>query len=68
MPLAEADVVITLCAEEECPVGYTRGRREAWPLPDPAAAPPGAEYEAFRRTRDELARRIAAFWQRSQPA
>ncbi len=65
IPMADADVVITLCAEEECPVAFTRARREAWPLPDPAAAPPGEEPDAFRRVRDELAARIAAFWRRT---
>lgn len=62
VPLASADVVITLCAEQECPVAFTRGRREAWPLPDPAQAGLGEERDAFRRVRDELAGRLEVFW------
>jgi arsenate reductase len=66
VPLAEADVVITLCAEEECPVAYTRGRRLAWPLPDPAAPAASAEEErkAFQTVRDTIHTRLAGFWRR----
>ena len=54
------DVVITLCAEEVCPVFPRRVKKIHWPLPDPAAEPPLASpMEAFRDVRDELARRIA---------
>jgi arsenate reductase len=65
IPLADADVVITLCAEEECPVAYTRGRRLAWPHPDPAApaANEDAQHESFRRVRDMIRERLSEFWQ-----
>jgi arsenate reductase len=56
------DTVITLCDEEECPVFAGKARRLHWGLPDPGAIQ-GSEEErlsAFRRTRDELRRRIAA--------
>ncbi len=59
VPLEDADVVITLCAEEECPVGLTRARRLAWELPDPAG---GGTPAAFRTVRDELAARLRRFW------
>jgi len=55
------DTVITLCAEEVCPVFLGRARRLHWPLPDPVAA--GADQGAidrFRKVRDEIARRLAA--------
>jgi len=54
--------VITLCGEEECPVFLGRARRLHWGLPDPAALDGGEpeRLDAFRRTRDELRRRIAA--------
>jgi arsenate reductase len=56
----DVDLVVTLCAEQVCPAYPKRVKKLHWPLPDPTAAPPGAErLEAFRRTRDELARRIA---------
>ncbi len=52
------DVVITLCAEEICPVSLGRARRLHWPLPDPAATPAEAAPQRFRDVRDELRRRI----------
>lgn len=65
VPLADADVVATLCAEEECPVAFTRGRRLAWPHPDPAAPADSeeAKRETFRRVRDMIRDRIERFWQ-----
>ena len=55
------DVVVTLCADEVCPVFPKRVKKLHWPLPDPAAEPSPAEHplDAFRDVRDELARRIA---------
>lgn len=64
VPYADADVVITLCAEEVCPVVPATTRKLHWPLPDPARFT-GTEEERlaeFRKVRDELARRIAEFW------
>jgi arsenate reductase len=58
------DTVITLCAEEECPIFVGRVTRLHWGLPDPGAIQ-GSEEErlsAFRRTRDELCRRIGALF------
>jgi arsenate reductase (thioredoxin) len=63
VPLAQADVIVTLCADEVCPVvPGGRARRLHWPLPDPAAVrvDAAARLAAFRATRDELARRIDA--------
>ena len=55
------DVVITLCAEEVCPVFLGRARRVHWGLPDPAGAGGTEEQQlqAFREVRDELRRRLA---------
>lgn len=56
------DYVITLCAEEVCPVVITKAKKLHWPLPDPAGS--GTEEELikrFRDTRDEIERRIVAF-------
>ena len=60
---AAVDTVITLCAEEVCPVYLGAARRLHGPLPDPAGA---AESEAtglerFRAVRDELRERIRSF-------
>jgi arsenate reductase (thioredoxin) len=54
------DLVVTLCAEEVCPVFLSRARRLHWPLPDPAAAPPEAAPARFREVRDALRERIVA--------
>ena len=59
--LAGVEAVITLCAEEVCPVFLGQARRVHWGLPDPATASGDEEelLEAFRRVRDELRRRLA---------
>ncbi len=60
------DVVITLCAEEECPVFLGRARRLHWGLPDPAGrgADEVAQLQSFREVRDELRRRLAVVFGR----
>lgn len=52
--------VITLCAEEVCPVYLDEASRIHWPLPDPAGRAEGEEegLERFRAVRDELRSRI----------
>jgi arsenate reductase len=58
------DLVITLCAEEVCPVFLGRARRLHWPIPDPASTDPALSHEAlltrFRAARDTLAARLPA--------
>jgi arsenate reductase len=58
---ATVDTVVTLCAEEVCPVFLGQARRLHWGLPDPAAVggDEATRRAAFRSTRDELRRRIA---------
>jgi molybdopterin-guanine dinucleotide biosynthesis adapter protein len=54
------DAVITLCAEEVCPVFLGKAHRLKWGLPDPAGIT-GAEearLNAFRSVRDELLIRL----------
>lgn len=57
------DTVITLCAEEVCPVYLGAARRLAWPLPDPAGHDESevASLDRFRAVRNELRSRIAAW-------
>ena len=60
VPLDEIDLVVTLCAEEVCPLFPRPVRKLHWPLPDPAKAT-GSDEErlaAFRAVRDELAARL----------
>ncbi len=54
------DAVITLCAEEVCPVFLGKAKRVHWGLPDPAAAGGSDEerLQDFRKVRDELRRRL----------
>lgn len=59
---AAVDVVITLCAEEVCPLLPGRVLRLHWPIPDPAAGDPGLSAEQmrdrFRTARDRIGARI----------
>lgn len=55
---ASVDTVITLCAEEVCPVFLGQARRLHWPIPDPASKDPTIPHDAmlarFREARDTL--------------
>jgi arsenate reductase len=57
---ASVATVITLCAEEVCPLFLGEARRLAWPLPDPAGAGRTEEEElaSFRAARDHIATRL----------
>ena len=58
--LEPIDTVVTLCANEVCPVIPGERRKLHWPLPDPAAAT-GSDDERlgrFREIRDEIDRLI----------
>jgi len=61
---ASADLVITLCADEVCPVLPGRVKRLHWPIPDPASDDPNLSADEmrvrFRTARDEIRARIAA--------
>jgi arsenate reductase len=50
--------VITLCAEEVCPVFLGKARRLHWPIPDPASKDPSVPREEmltrFRTARDTI--------------
>lgn len=59
--LAGLNYVITLCAEEVCPVFLSKtAKRLHWPLPDPAGQPGTYEeqLERFRKTRIEIEKRL----------
>jgi arsenate reductase (thioredoxin) len=66
IPPEGVEVVITLCAEEECPVFLGKARRLHWGLPDPGGAGLGEEQQlqSFRDVRDELRRRLAVVFGR----
>ncbi len=56
------DAVITLCAEEVCPVWLERAWRLHWALGDPAAVEGSGRMDAFRTVRDELQRRLTVLF------
>ena len=65
VPLDSADLIITLCAEEVCPVVPATVKHLHWPLHDPSSGEQGTKDEqlgAFRKTRDEIARRLDELW------
>lgn len=55
---ATVGTVITLCAEEVCPVYLGRARRLHWPIPDPATRDPSIPRDEmlarFRAARDTI--------------
>jgi len=55
---ASVDLVVTLCAEEVCPVFLGKNRRLHWPIPDPASADPTLSreqmLERFRTARGKI--------------
>lgn len=66
IPPGDVEVVITLCAEEECPVFLGKARRIHWGLPDPGGAglSDAQKLQSFRDVRDELKRRLSAVFGR----
>jgi arsenate reductase len=58
--LQSLEAVITLCAEEVCPVLPYPAKRLHWPLPDPAGRDGGSDeqLQRFRETRDTIAARL----------
>lgn len=59
---AQLDLVVTLCADEVCPVLPGGTRRLHWPIPDPASSDPTLSAETlrqrFRTARDEIRARM----------
>jgi arsenate reductase len=64
IPSERIATVITLCAEEVCPIFPGEVEVLHWPLPDPAAAanPEADLLEQFRETRDEIQTRLRRFF------
>jgi protein-tyrosine-phosphatase len=58
---AAVDTVITLCAEEVCPVFLGQAERLHWPTPDPAGHEDEShaqQLERFRAVREQIRRRL----------
>lgn len=64
--------VVTLCAEEVCPVLLGKAPRLHWPIADPASSDPALGREAmlarFRVARDEIAARLDALEEFLRPS
>lgn len=62
---ARIETVITLCAEEVCPVFLGKARRLHWPIPDPASNDPTIAREEmlarFRAARDTIRAMVEQF-------
>jgi arsenate reductase len=58
----DVELVVTLCAEEVCPLWLGSAPRLHWPIADPASDDPSLDPEAmrarFRAARDEILRRL----------
>ncbi len=62
--LADLDYVITLCAEEICPVLISKAKKLHWPFPDPASKQILSEeisLKRFREARGSIKKRIQDF-------
>jgi arsenate reductase (thioredoxin) len=61
--VSELDFVITLCAEEVCPVIISKAKKLHWPLPDPAghAGSDAEQLARFRQTRALLQDHLEKF-------
>ena len=64
---ATVGTVITLCAEEVCPVFLGKARRLHWPIPDPASKDPSLSRDEmltrFRTARDTIRGMLERFKQ-----
>ena len=66
---ASVDKVITLCAEEVCPVFLGNAERLHWPLTDPATSEKSQtdQLKQFRVVRDQILERLKNFeWKSSK--
>jgi arsenate reductase len=66
IPKENVATVITLCAEEVCPVFPGEVEKLHWPYPDPAGVVGSKEeiLESFRRVRDQIRAKLVAFFDR----
>lgn len=62
--LVNLDYLITLCAEEVCPVLASKAKKLHWPMPDPVGHDELSQIEKlqlFRVTRDEIIKKLTEF-------
>ena len=68
IPIGDIDTVITVCAEEVCALPPGGLVQHHWALDDPSAVTGGDEdvLTAFRKTRDDLKRRLEELLEKSR--
>ena len=60
--VSKVDLVITLCAEEVCPIVPGKTKKLHWPFSDPASDKPLDEQRTmFRKVRDQIAQKLKQF-------
>ena len=62
--LVDLNYVVTLCAEEVCPILVSKAQKFHWPFPDPATKEPISEEESlkrFRTARDAISTKLKEF-------
>lgn len=63
--LNKMDIIITVCgnADKRCPTTPAQIQKEHWPIPDPVSVTPAEpeRIEVFRKTRDDIRKRIQLF-------
>ncbi len=57
------DYVITLCAEENCPILSSQAKKLHWPLSDPASSIENdvSQLKKFQKIRDEIRKKLKDF-------
>lgn len=58
------DYVITLCAEEICPLFISKAKKIHWPIPDPAtnqSLPEKEMLQRFREAREDIQQKLIQF-------
>jgi len=59
--ISKIDIVITLCAEEVCPVLPPHVKHQRWEISDPAkhdSDAPQAQIKTFRKVRDQIRQKV----------
>ena len=61
--LVKLDYVITLCAEEVCPILVSKAKKLHWPFPDPAGkgGTDAEQLQRFRDARDGIKKKLEDF-------
>lgn len=62
--LGQLDFVVTLCAEEICPVLNSKAEKLHWPIPDPASATENEKQKAFENALRLIHQHLFEFSQR----